>query len=304
MGFLYPTSLDNFSKEGRASWEAVLGESLRSATKRLLKEGLITQTKDPIHLLQYKYSTDELRNLARQIGVATSGTKEVVARRIVEKDPRFAAQKAKTCRKVYVCTETGRILARQWKEQAYQQRLQAEKAVMQLLQARDFQAAVDTFLAYDRQRPFPLSHMEGFGWRGREGTIKFLKRLWRIKPAILQEIPPKEMHPLRIAAAMTVFFGGRILKRWLPEKQIHPRLENDAAARMILFATLKKDNLAEHRRSSVVKAIKISAAPDACEACKALVGVYPKDNVPELPNPACTNPMGCRCTYIPVIDTS
>lgn len=51
-----------------------------------------------------------------------------------------------------------------------------------------------------------------------------------------------------------------------------------------------------------IRAIAIIAPAEACPACQQLVGTYAKDHVPPLPTEACSHPLGCRATYLPVID--
>ena len=48
--------------------------------------------------------------------------------------------------------------------------------------------------------------------------------------------------------------------------------------------------------------VEIYPAANACSVCNTWAGVYPIARAPLLPIPVCTNPMGCRCTYLPVID--
>ncbi len=51
-----------------------------------------------------------------------------------------------------------------------------------------------------------------------------------------------------------------------------------------------------------IRGVRVFAGPDSCPSCRALTGaVYSLDEAPALPNPACTNPAGCRCAYRPVM---
>ncbi len=51
-----------------------------------------------------------------------------------------------------------------------------------------------------------------------------------------------------------------------------------------------------------IKYIRITVAHDACPACKAAEGTYPKEKVPHLPIEGCSHELGCRCHYSPVLD--
>ena len=50
-----------------------------------------------------------------------------------------------------------------------------------------------------------------------------------------------------------------------------------------------------------VSLIRVSVANDACPACFASQGAYPKESVPILPHVGCSHGEGCRCYYEPVL---
>ena len=50
-----------------------------------------------------------------------------------------------------------------------------------------------------------------------------------------------------------------------------------------------------------VSLIRVSVAHDACPACAASQGAYPKQSVPVLPHEGCSHGEGCRCYYEPVL---
>ncbi len=60
--------------------------------------------------------------------------------------------------------------------------------------------------------------------------------------------------------------------------------------------------LKRYRANPRVKAIRVVVAADACPACLAVAGTYPKDAVPALPVEGCAHEGGCRCTYEPLYD--
>ena len=49
-------------------------------------------------------------------------------------------------------------------------------------------------------------------------------------------------------------------------------------------------------------AIHLAAPENACPACQAVEGTYPKDQVPVLPVEGCSEPNGCSCFYEPLLD--
>ncbi len=50
-----------------------------------------------------------------------------------------------------------------------------------------------------------------------------------------------------------------------------------------------------------VSMIRLAVAADACPTCRRMHGTYPKDQVPLLPVEGCSNGLGCRCFYEPVL---
>jgi ribosomal protein L40E len=61
---------------------------------------------------------------------------------------------------------------------------------------------------------------------------------------------------------------------------------------------LARAHMQANERASL---IRVSVMHDACPACDALQGAYPKDQVPVLPVEGCSHPLGCRCFYEPVL---
>ena len=59
--------------------------------------------------------------------------------------------------------------------------------------------------------------------------------------------------------------------------------------------------LEKFRKNSRVKYVRIVVSNDCCPACRELEGAYEKDAAPELPEEACSHPMGCRCFYLPFL---
>ncbi len=51
-----------------------------------------------------------------------------------------------------------------------------------------------------------------------------------------------------------------------------------------------------------VRYVRVVVSDDACAACRFVEGTYPKEEAPELPVPDCSHPLGCRCTYEPLLE--
>lgn len=59
--------------------------------------------------------------------------------------------------------------------------------------------------------------------------------------------------------------------------------------------------LKEFQQNPRVYAVHVATSEDACPACDAIQGTYPKDQVPALPVEGCSHPHGCRCFYQPML---
>ena len=98
-------------------------------------------------------------------------------------------------------------------------------------------------------------------------------------------------------------WGTNMAKKWLPANfETGMSFDNDTAARMFLFPALRRAALEDYRKSGL-QYVQILTTPESCNSCKKLEGKrYILSNVPELPNPNCTDEMGCRCVYAPCVD--
>lgn len=60
--------------------------------------------------------------------------------------------------------------------------------------------------------------------------------------------------------------------------------------------------LRRYQENPRVVAIQIATSREACPACQAAAGTYPKDKTPSLPVEGCSNLIGCNCFYQPLLD--
>lgn len=57
--------------------------------------------------------------------------------------------------------------------------------------------------------------------------------------------------------------------------------------------------LARLKANPRVGTIRLIPHGDCCPTCRAAEGEWEKDQVPDLPVPGCSHPLGCRCFYEP-----
>jgi hypothetical protein len=131
-----------------------------------------------------------------------------------------------------------------------------------------------------------------------------LKSICIGRPRILARLTEVEIGVLAIGAAMMELWGTNRCDKWLPPNlKINIHMDTNAAARMLVFFAQHRARIEDYKTSDSVKCVKVSTCDDSCVACKELAGkTYSLDNIPELPHPACTHSMGCRCIPLALVD--
>ena len=61
--------------------------------------------------------------------------------------------------------------------------------------------------------------------------------------------------------------------------------------------------LKRFRENPRIQAVTIVPSHNSCSYCYEQLGTYPIDQAPTLPHKGCSNTNGCRCFYIPALDT-
>ncbi len=132
-----------------------------------------------------------------------------------------------------------------------------------------------------------------------------LQLIYELTPAILWPVSPDAMPTLRRLAALSFLLGeDRPAERIVPEgfgTGIH--LDPVTAARMLIFAAYQRVRVeawtsldgGRLRRRYPIHAV---GDQDTCAACRdfaARPAATTLQEIPEIPHPQCTSPMGCRC---------
>lgn len=182
-------------------------------------------------------------------------------------------------------------------------RREVEQQTMEYLRQRKFKEASMAVAAYEAKQKSPRGM--GMNWEQYDCTrdVDALNVIFGQTPKILGKLDEGQLGPLRLAAGMAHLWGTNEFEKWLPPGfTTGLRMDNDTAARMLLFLGINKATIAGYRRSGVVREVEILATGDSCEDCVKLAsGSYTLDEVPELPYEHCTSEMGCRCCFAPVI---
>lgn len=202
-------------------------------------------------------------------------------------------------------TPEGREQAEAFLVQQEQARTGVEAECLTAVQERRFRDAARAMAAYEAQQVFPRGL--GIDWSKPDLTRyeRVLGLIFFAVPSILKGLEPEHWEPLRTGAAMMTLWGTARCRKWLPEGlETGVRLDNDTAARMILFHATHLQNLQSYRQLGVKKVSVSTAGVNSCPICRNMEGkTFSIDRVPELPHPSCTYELGCRCMVVAEFDS-
>ncbi len=283
-------------------WEKVLNESPQIAIKRFVNGGMLVSV-DLSTLISHKYKVSELKDLLKQRRLVVSGTKDELVQRLVQADKRGMIELTAGMN-LLICTQAGREISGQYIAAEKEKRVKVEQQVVEYLAKQMFKEASLVVANYETEQVFPRGM--GIDWKHHDTQrdIQELTAIYKNKPQILSKLDDAKLPFLRIAAAMMYLCGENTAAKWIPpDFESGLSMDNDAAARMLLFNANALRELEEYKDSGVVHYVEINAAPNSCESCKKLHGKrYKLNEAQELPNPSCTHELGCRCVYLSCVD--
>lgn len=283
-------------------WEGVLREPADKAIKRFQKEGLLVES-DLAGKLDFCFKVTDLKDALRQRNLTVSGRKPDLIARLLAADPK-GMEKAIKGIAVLVCSDAGRVVAEQYRSGEHAKREAAEQQVLLLLQQGRYRDACMTMAAFEATQVFPRGI--GIDWNSYkpERDTEILTTVFNERPKILSRVHKDRLDVLRVGAAMAYLWGINSARKWLPaDYETGIKLDPDPAARMLEFHAISRRTINEYRASKVVKAAKVQSVPECCPECKKISGKQFKlNNAIELPYEHCTSAMGCRCTWIAVLD--
>ena len=284
-------------------WKNVLGEPPNQSINRFIDEGVLI-TADLSDYLSYKYKVPELKDMLKQRSLPISGRKDEIIQHLIKADV-DGMRKAVAELTLLKCSQRGQEIVEQYLIAEDEKRSEVEKQVIEHLTQRRFREASLTVAAYENEQVFKRGM--GIDWKhyNPDHDVERLNDIFRSKPKIVAQLTDDKMEALRIGAAMMELWGINSPEKWLPDNfETGLSLDNDAAARMFLFHAESRANLEGYRDAGATEVEFSTAQNDTvCDSCNELNGKrYKLDEAPELPNPNCTNEMGCRCVYLPCVD--
>lgn len=294
--FLKPQALGSYSQTDY--WEAVLNETVEQAIRGFLDDRLL-ELASLSEQLNYEYTIAQLKPMLRQRGLPVSGRKALLIQRLIDADPNGMLESLHGL-VLLKCTEKGKRIAEDYLAQEKEKRARVVNQTLNALRENRFREASEMVAAYEAQQVF----MRGINidWRNHnpKGDVAMLKVMFQARPKILPSLNEEQLGPLRIAAGMNYLWGEGRAKTWLPSSlETDLDMDNETAARMILFFAYHRRNMAGFRRIPRVKTVEILATYDSCPICKKLAAKeYKPSEVPELPYEHCTNAIGCRCRAV------
>ncbi len=280
-------------------WKAVLGDDPANILTRFLAEGLVHKA-EPVLTLQHRWSS-ELKALAKERGLPSSGTKEMLAKRLVNADPEGMANLVAD-KNFLVCTTKGRILVEKFQEAERHAKERAESECLEALKQRRFKAACSVIGAYEASRVFPRG--VGIDWQRYDCShdLSVLQIIFTAHLSRHARFGEDTMLNLRLAAAMIHLWGTNDPSPWLPDNSGDDKTVLVTEARMLLFHALNRVRLQEMKEAGI-RRVKILSPrnSDDCPTCRSNDGkTYPIDGVPILPHEGCTCECGCRCITIAI----
>ena len=282
-------------------WGRILDESPQKAIKRLVEEEMLVRPSLDF-LVSYKYKVTELKGMLKQYGMPISGKKDELTNRIIQTD-KEAMGKLVSEIELLVCTQPGREIAEQYKASENEKRTKVEKQVFDYLTQRMLGEA--SLLAGSYIDSLMETRGLGKSWKrpSPEFEAGLLKIIFNNKPEILSKLDETRLETLRMGAAMLELLGTNSDTKWLPPNfETGLTIDNDSAARMLLFNAMSIIHLKQYKDSGL-KYVEVLGAPNSCPFCKNIVGKrYALNEAPTLPNPSCTHELGCRCVYLPYLE--
>ncbi|MCB9613504.1 MAG: SAP domain-containing protein [Sandaracinus sp.] len=276
-----------------------LREPVPDAVRRFVAEGFLRPS-----LVEEKLETlrvSELKEALAKSQLKVSGRKADLIERLVAQAPADAKALAAGLPKTYGLTDAAREHVARYLKWEADRTASAVAAVKAALERGDISSALRAHAAFleldawaDPTQPYPT----------REQT-EFLQAVAVARPGILRSIADAQLPQLRMATALTHLFG-RAARDALPTGfAAGSHLDDEAAARMMTFYVGRERERQQHAEADFFSRVKILTCDDerTCAACKKLAKrTYARTDVPELPFPACTSPIGCRCLALPVLD--
>jgi hypothetical protein len=238
--------------------------------------------------------------MAKKYGIPASGKKADLISRLVAHDKEGFTLKVKGITDIYSCSELGRPIAENYKQFRKEEREFYENKTLVALRNKNISEAANLFVTYQKNQVFP----SGVDANNIANLVDSIKFVFSANPEFLTEIKGKTLDDFRVAAGMNLLWMSGNSKNWFPEDfNWNHRLDIDTTCSMLNRYAYIQWRLNDIRRMDkrYVRSVEIHAADNCCSYCKKYKDKkFDLDHIPELPNPNCTNKLGCRCDFYPI----
>lgn len=277
------------------SWmEYKLGESERDAAQRLINEGMLV----PCNLEETLYATfsaSDLKRLAKEEGLRTSGTKKELIERLLSADrPRMESltrnlQVMKPSREALDFLEKYNTALNEASEAA-------KRTAFELFLVGDYKEAYRVFLAYEREWSDPDYGSSSY-------YLDQLESILTSMPNILDGIRPSDIEVLRAVTCMRVLWIRERVDDWLPDNFESPVKSGQVACNYLACNARINRELNLDPFGKRVKVVFRRDDVDSCARCLALKDrIFLCKEFPDVPLPGCTSYTGCRMRLQPLFE--
>lgn len=271
---------------------------LSLALKQLLAEGFL-QPAELVSIVQSAFGSSELKALAKQRGLPASGTKDVLAKRLVQEDADGMANLVKD-RQYFVCSEKGRDAVQKFEAQENERKRKAEKECLEALQAGQLKEACLKVAVHESSKVYKRG--VGIDWENYNpaSDLSVLRYLFSGAPSHLKKLPDEKLLQLRVAAGMILLWGANDPRPWLSGTSCDEvGLDSDVATMMLLSNAQHHERIASMKAAGIKKVEIAGSGLEVCEECWKHQGmVYDINKVPDIPFEKCTCENGYKCIAV------
>jgi len=276
-------------------WARVLRTTPTSAAHKFLTNGFL-KAADLEMSIQSGFNANQWKTLAKERGIAVSGTKKALAQRLASADA-DGMIKLLSGQQFYICTASGQAAVEEFEFANSRAKQDAEAASLANLQLGKLRDACLIVSSYETLQVFPRGL--GMDWKnyGRGSELRTLESIFNTCPARFVNLPSEKLTTLRAAAGMLHIWGVSDATPWLDNIQLENELWSpEIAARMFLFLARHLQRVEEFKAAGFGKVVVFVNDADQCPECRKHAGKkFRLDEVPNVPFDQCTCPNGCLC---------
>jgi len=253
---------------------------------------------DLVSLLSSQSSND-LKNLVKERGLARSGTKPVLARRLAEADPEGMTHLFRGMTYL-ACTPGGLELVDQFLEAGVKAEQEARDRSMAALRGGQYGEACRVVASFEATRVFGRGL--GIDWHNYESARDeaILRLVFSERLARHTNFDENAIKMIQVAAAMMQIWGTNDPQTYLDRGLKDDEIDWAVETRMLLFRAIETVRRQELEASGIQRVEVLGSGNQTdCQVCKSdNKKEYPIGQAPLLPHEGCSCQAGCRCILL------